>query len=236
MATTTPVDEIAALAEQMERRLGAIREERAELSTQDQQLAGLESVVEDSLAVLRRGGTPPAAATAPAPRRRSASAGSAKRSGSRSSGGSSRASSGNRSRGGAAAPAAASSPAGTSAAKPAAKASAAPAAKRTRATKPKAARSRSTASRASAASSSLTTEQRQDQVREFLEAGPKTRKEIADELKVSPPRVQQIMSPMIDAGVLVSEPDPTTNRSRQIWRLTGNTPATAGAASDGDSA
>lgn len=217
---TTPVDEIASLAEQMERRLGAIREERAELSSRDEALAAQEATVEESLAVLRRGGNTSASATAATRRgattrgagsRGGSSRASGSRSGSRSSGargGTTKASGsgrGSRSRAAAA-----------SGAAPAA-APAKPAATRKRASRP---------SRSGSSSAPVSTEQRQEQVREFLGDGPKTRKEIAAKLKVSPPRVQQIMVPMIDAGVLVSEQDPTTNRRRELWRLTANTSAT----------
>jgi CRP-like cAMP-binding protein len=66
------------------------------------------------------------------------------------------------------------------------------------------------------------TEERLKQFKELLASGPKTRQEIAQALGVSPPRVEQIGSVLVERGEVRKERDPNSTRNRMIWTLSNN--------------
>jgi hypothetical protein len=59
-----------------------------------------------------------------------------------------------------------------------------------------------------------------DRVLELLRRRPLSLGDLRDELGVSATRVQQLMKPLREQGRVVSEPDPSSARPRQLWRAT----------------
>jgi hypothetical protein len=57
-----------------------------------------------------------------------------------------------------------------------------------------------------------------DRVLELLRARPLSLGDLREELGVSATRVQQLMKPLREQGRVVSEPDPSSARPRQLWR------------------
>ncbi|HEX2105765.1 MAG TPA: helix-turn-helix domain-containing protein, partial [Solirubrobacteraceae bacterium] len=57
-----------------------------------------------------------------------------------------------------------------------------------------------------------------ERVLELLRRRPLSLADLREELGVSATRVQQLMKPLREQGRVVSEPDPSSARPRQLWR------------------
>ena len=73
--------------------------------------------------------------------------------------------------------------------------------------------------RKSKARKQVSSEERIKQVRELLTSQSLSLKDLSEKLGVSGPRVQQIISPLVEAGEIIREDDPTSTRGRKLLRI-----------------